>query len=328
MAGGLGLVLWLAAYFRVITIPAAIALVLSATLKPVVDRLNDRLPGPRGVTTFVVFLTLLGGIGGGLTLLGAVTLPDFGEILRTVKEALEQLAQQLRALPQGIGDDLADAVSRPMDALNAREEGDRLLMVGPALSAIEVFTQFLLTLAFAFFFVKDGNRLWDAVAGLFPATWQDRLSASGGAAFQTMGFYIFGVAAVGLIDAILFGTALRLIGVPGVLPIAVLTFFSAFIPFVGPIIMGGVATAVGFVKGGLVMGLWAAGAAVVVQQIEGNVLNPYIMGRAVRLHPVVVLASITGAAFVAGIVGAFLVIPYVAAFHSARQAWLNPDSEP
>ncbi|MDQ3357214.1 MAG: AI-2E family transporter, partial [Actinomycetota bacterium] len=121
-----------------------------------------------------------------------------------------------------------------------------------------------------------------------------------------------GVVIVGLIDAVFIAIALLVVGVPLVLPLAVLTFFGAFFPLVGAIVAGAVAALVALVTGGVTDALIIVGATVVVQQVEGNVLQPLIMGRQVELHPAVTLLAVTGGGAVAGIVGAFLAVPVAA----------------
>jgi hypothetical protein len=121
-----------------------------------------------------------------------------------------------------------------------------------------------------------------------------------------------GTAVVATVDAVIIGIGLLIIGVPLVLPLAILTFLGAFLPLVGATAAGIVAVLVALVDGGLRDALLVTGVIVVVQQVEGDVLQPLVLGRAVKLHPVVVLAVLTGGAVIGGLVGAFLAVPVTA----------------
>ena len=127
-----------------------------------------------------------------------------------------------------------------------------------------------------------------------------------------MGAYVRGTALIALVDAVLIGIALLLIGVPLVPALMVLTFFGAFLPLVGAVAAGVVAALVALVSGGPLDALLVVGAVTIIQQVEGDVLQPVVLGRAVKLHPVVVLLALTSGAVIAGIAGAFLAVPTTA----------------
>jgi predicted PurR-regulated permease PerM len=140
--------------------------------------------------------------------------------------------------------------------------------------------------------------------------------------WDALGAYIRGTAIVGLVDAVAIGGTMLVLGVPLVAPIAVITFFGAFFPLVGAVVAGVIAALVALVTTGFVPALILAAATIVVQQVEGDVLQPLVLGRAVHLHPLVILLSLTGGAIVAGIAGAFLAVP-VAAVVSVAVAHLR-----
>jgi predicted PurR-regulated permease PerM len=121
-----------------------------------------------------------------------------------------------------------------------------------------------------------------------------------------------GTAIVALVDAVIIGIGLLVIGVPLVLPLAILTFLGAFLPLVGAVLAGLVAALVALVDGGITDALLVTGVIVVVQQVEGDVLAPLVLGRAVKLHPLVILVTLTAGAVIGGLVGAFLAVPVTA----------------
>jgi predicted PurR-regulated permease PerM len=171
----------------------------------------------------------------------------------------------------------------------------------------------LLTLPLTFFFVKDGRRIatWLTDRMVPPA---HRTLAFGveEKAWQTLGGYLRGTALMGVIEGTIIGVTLVLIGAPLVLPLAVLTFFGAFFPLVGATLAGIVAGLVVLAANGLADALIVGAVVVAVQQLDGDVLAPFVLGRAVRLHPLVILLALTAGAVLGGAVGAFLAVPTTA----------------
>ena len=176
----------------------------------------------------------------------------------------------------------------------------------------EILAGLLLGYVLLFFFVKDADRLTGFVVRQVRPEHHDLLRSIGRRVWQVIGGYLRGTAIVAIVDATIIGIGLALIGVPLVGPLMVLTFFGAFLPLVGAVAAGLVAVLVALVSGGVGDALLAAAVVIAVQQIEGDVLAPIVLGRAVRLHPVVVLAVLTAGAILGGIIGAFLAVPVAA----------------
>jgi predicted PurR-regulated permease PerM len=191
--------------------------------------------------------------------------------------------------------------------------GDRLVggAVSGALAALNVLAAIVLTLVLTFFFVKDGRQLWGWIAGLFG---RHRASAEelGGRVWRVLTGYVHGIALVALIDALLIGLVLVAVGVPLAMPLTVLTFLAAFFPVVGAVAVGLAAVLVALVAKGAVAALVVGVAILVIQQLDGNVLQPLLVGRRLELHPVVVLLALTAGGVVGGLAGAFLAVPLAA----------------
>jgi predicted PurR-regulated permease PerM len=177
--------------------------------------------------------------------------------------------------------------------------------------AVEVVTGGLLSLVLTFFFVKDGDRIGNWFARQAGSRGDD-VRAVGRRAFETLGAYLRGQATVGLIDGVFIGIGLAVVGVPLAVPLAFLVFLGAFLPIVGAFLSGLIAALVALVSKGLVAALIIVGITIFVQQLEGHVLAPLVLGRAVKLHPVVILLALTGGGVVGGIIGAALAVPAVA----------------
>ncbi len=197
---------------------------------------------------------------------------------------------------------------------------------GGAVVALELLAGLLLAIVILFFLVKDGERMWRWAVGLFPPTVRADVDAIGARAWETAGGYIRGVTIVALVDAVFIGLALWLIGVPLVVPLAALTFIGGFFPIVGAFVAGFVAAMVALVSEGWLAAVLVVGASVLVQQLEGNLLQPFIVGSAVRLHPLAILLAITAGGVLWGVAGAFLAVPLVAV--TARAAAVLAEREP
>ena len=172
----------------------------------------------------------------------------------------------------------------------------------------------MLAIVLLFFFVKDGPAIWAWLVRQWPARWGPHIDEAGRRSWTVLGGYLRGTAIIGLVDAILIGIALALIGVPFVLPLSMLTFLGGFLPLIGASVAGIIAALVALVSGGVVDALLVLvlGVIIVIQQVEGDLLAPYILGKALQLHAVAILLSLTAGAAFAGIVGAFLAVPVAA----------------
>src|SRR6266498_378931 len=202
----------------------------------------------------------------------------------------------------------------------------RGLLSGATL-AVEVVTGALLSLVLTFFFIKDGDRMGNWFANHAGAR-ADDVRAAGRRAFETLGAYLRGQATVGLIDGVFIGIGLAVVGVPLAVPLAFLVFLGAFLPIVGAFLSGLIAALVALVSKGLVAALIIVGITILVQQLEGHVLAPLVLGRAVKLHPAVILLALTGGGVVGGIIGAALAVPSVAVVTSVATYLRNRPPDP
>ena len=173
----------------------------------------------------------------------------------------------------------------------------------------EIITGLILTVLLTFFFLKDGRGMWRWVTGFLRPERQATWDEVGGRVYTALGGYVRGIALVGLVDAILIGIALLIIGVPLVVPLMVLTFLAAFLPLIGAFLAGLAAVLIALVSNGVVAALFVFGAIVLVQQVEGHLLYPLLMGRTVHLHPAVIILSLGVGGVLAGIIGVFLAVP-------------------
>lgn len=185
-------------------------------------------------------------------------------------------------------------------------------MVSGAVRTAEAVAGALLTFVVLFFFLKDGDRIAGYCLARVGPRHREDARAAGERAWGTLAGFIGGQVVIAAADAVGIGLGLVLIGVPLAGPLAILTFFGGFFPIVGATAAGLVAVLVGLVSGGLTDALLVLAVVFGVQQLESNVLEPVVMGRAVPLHPVVILVAIGAGTVLAGVVGAFLAVPLAA----------------
>lgn len=301
--------IWLLVRLRLVVLPTFLALFAAALLHPVFEWL-ERLRIPPAAAAFATVTGAVALLAG----LAVVVVPPFADQLADLEQDLEAGIDDLEAwLDTGplnlTAAQIDDAVDQGLERL--RDNADTIASgaLSGVLTAVEVLAGLLLALVLTFFFLKDGDRLWRAVVGLFPAPRRRDLEQIGLRVWPMLRRYIGGVTIVALVDAVFIGLALVLLGVPAALPLAIFVFFGAYVPIVGAVATGALAVLVALVSEGPLTALGVLGAVIAVQQLEGNVLQPVVVGRAIALHPVVVLLAVTTGAVVWGIVGALVAVP-------------------
>jgi predicted PurR-regulated permease PerM len=305
------------AQVRLVVLPVVFALFIASALAQPVRGLR-RLkfpPAAASATALVGMIVILGGL---VTLIAPHVAGEFGDVRDNVREGTVQVTDWLLDGPLDLSrGDLERYREQGLDELEERSGDIAGGVIGGAYLAIEIVAGVLLTLVLAFFFLKDGDRMWPWVVGLFPPLARARVDDVGRIGWATLGGYLRGVTLVAFVDAFFIALALWIIGVPLVLPLALLTFIGGFFPIVGAFTAGAAAALVALVSNGLVDALLVIAAVVAVQQIEGNILQPFVVSRAVKIHAVGVLLAVAAGAVIWGIVGAFLAVPVVAVISRA-----------
>lgn len=306
------------ARLRTVLLPVLAALFLSTALYPPAKWLRDR-GWPRALAATAVVAGSLLLVVGVLAALAPRVGDEVADLDVNVEGGVERVTDWLVDGPFGLSEGRV-ATWRERAEEQLRDVGGGLVggVFGGAFLLLEILAGILLTVVVLFFFVKDGDRLFAWGVRLFPERNRRSVEEVGAIAWETVGGYLRGVAFVAFVDAVLIGLALLVIGVPLVLPLALLTFVGGFFPFVGAIFAGFVATMVALFAEGFLPALLVVAATIAVQQVEGNVLQPYVVGRAVALHPLAVLLAVAVGGIVWGIPGAALAVPFVAV--SARAA--------
>ena len=309
--------IWVITRLEVIVVPVALALMLTALMIPAVDFL-DRRGAPRGGAVALVLLSGVAIVGGLMTFVISQFVTGVPGLVEQVTKSIESTRTWLIEGPAHLSkDQITNAGNSAIEALRNNQAKLTSGALSTAATVTEIITGALLVLFTLIFFLHGGRNIWQYVTRIFPTNVQERVRDAGRAGFQSLIGYVRATFLVALVDAVGIGTGLAIMGVPLALPLASLVFLGAFIPLVGAVIAGFLAVVVALLAKGFLYALITLGLIIAVQQLEGHVLQPLVMGRAVSIHPLAVVLAIAAGAVLAGIIGALLAVPTVAFLNSA-----------
>lgn len=316
----LGAVTWFALVVllkvALVSFGLVVALLLAALLEPGAGLLR-RLGLPPALAAVVSVLVLLGvPVGVGLLLYSRVS-HQISDLRSTVTAGLDDVRSWLTTGPLSL--DPAQ-VGRVRDSIVGYISEAMPSIYGGALTVLHVLGGVLLAVFALFFLVKDGERMWRWALGWTPARHRERVDGAGRQAWTTLKAYVQGTVVIALVDAVLIGAGLFFLDVPLWLSLTLLIFLGAFVPLLGATLAGAAAVLVTLVSNGFGDALIVLAIVLVVQQVEGNVLQPLVMGRAVSLHPLVILVAVTCGTILLGIPGAVLAVPVVAVAYQVTKS--------
>lgn len=323
--GALVSVLWVVRQLEIIVVPVALATMLAALLMPAVDFL-DRRGAPRGGAVALVLLSGIAVVGGILTFVVSRFIEGMPALGEQVTRSIDGLRRWLVEGPLNLSREQIDnAGNAAIEAVQRNQERLTSGALSTAGTITEIVTGALLVLFTLIFLLHGGRNIFGFVTKIFPPDVRDRVRGAGRAGFHSLIGYVRATFLVALVDAVGIGTGLAIMGVPLALPLASLVFLGAFVPLVGAVVTGFLAVIVALLTKGVVYALITLALLLAVQQLEGHVLQPLVMGRAVSIHPLAVVLAIAGGGVLAGIVGALLAVPAVAFLNSAVRVLLSRD---
>jgi len=323
--------LWVLGQMWSVIWPLVVALLLTTLTWPVARFLRRRRWRPALAASTVTVLFLL--VAAGTVVLIAVPVASqSGELVDGVVDGIQQLREWAAGPPLNIGD---DQVTQAFDAAIARVQDSVGSIITVTLTGVGTVVNGVVTTVLAiflmFFFLKDGPRFLPWLTRQLPGRLAVDVPTVAERGWETLGAFVRSQAFVGLLDAIFIGLGLWIVGVPLVLPLAVLTFVSAFVPIVGALFAGFVAVLIALVSNGPTDALIVLAIIVVVQQLEGNVFQPIVQSRGLGLHAAVILLAVTLGGSLAGIVGSLLAVPVAAliavAWNYLREQLSDPPEE-
>jgi len=313
-------VLWLMAYFAVVTVPLAIALLISALVIPVVDGLDRVMP--RGLAALLVVLTGITFVVALLTFAGQQVANGATDLADQTVQGLDEIKEWLKTGPLHASDSqINDYIDRVQQAITDRtKEGAQLSRITEVGTAVgHVLAGFFIVLFSTYFFLADGGRIWAWLVRIAPRAAREHADSSGRVAWISLTQFVRATVIVAAVDSIGVMIGAAILGVPFVLAIGVLVFLGAFVPMIGATVAGTVAVLVALVDQGPFTALLMLAVVIGVQQLEGHVLQPFLMGRWVSLHPLGVIVAIACGVLVAGIAGALIAVPLAASLNAVVQ---------
>ncbi|MEV7196664.1 AI-2E family transporter [Streptomyces sp. NPDC093510] len=312
LAGTLWVLMKVISAVQLVVLAFVAALLITALLQPTVARLRN-LGLPRGLATAVTAIL-------GFVIMGLVgwfvvwqVMENADELSRQVQDGIEDLRKWLLNSPFHVTEDQINDIAKSLrDAVGANTEELTSAGLEGVTVIVETLTGILLAMFSTLFLLYDGKRIWQWFLKLVPAQARPGIAGAGPRAWRTLTAYVRGTVIVAMIDAIFIGLGIYFLGVPMAVPLAVIIFLASFVPLVGAVVSGALAVVVALVTQGVFTAVMALAVVLAVQQIEGHILQPFILGRAVRVHPLAVILSVAAGGMVAGIGGAVVAVPLVA----------------
>jgi predicted PurR-regulated permease PerM len=307
------------AKFQVVVLPLVIALLITALAVPVVNLLH-RGGLPRGLSAILVVVGGLAFVSLLLTFVGQQVAQGANDLARQVVEGIEQIRVWLKDGPLKASDSqINDYLKQTQELVTSGNQHvvGRLTEVGSAVG--HIVAGFFIVLFATYFFLADGARIWAWVVRIFPRAARAKADSSGRVAWTSLTMFVRATVLVALTDAVGVVVVALVLKVPFAAAIGVLVFLGGFIPLIGATLSGSVAVLVALVAHGPIVALIMLGGVVAVQQLEAHVLQPFLLGRFVSVHPLGVIVAIAAGVLVAGIAGALVAVPLVAALNAVVQ---------
>jgi predicted PurR-regulated permease PerM len=317
-----------ASLLYLVIVPFAAAILLTALLQPLTARLRRAGLGPLGATWCTLLLAFVL-IGGAVWLVTTRVEAEYPTLVNQVRRTSTQIQHWLASSPLHIRTGNLEKISD--NFINFLSQ-HRTTVEGAALTGgrivVELLAGVVLCFFISFFLIKDGERIWAWLLSGLSGDRGRRANLAGHAAWQAVVYYVRGTVAVAAIHAIVMGITLTVIGSPLVAPLALFMFVAAFVPLAGVLIAGTVAIIIVLATKGLIDALIVLAVMVVMNQLEGHLLQPQVVGKMVRLHPLAVILVLAVAGVVAGIAGAVVAVPVTAALTSASRALRHDQGPP
>ncbi|MFF7676549.1 AI-2E family transporter [Actinacidiphila glaucinigra] len=312
LAGTVWVLMRVIGTIQLVVLAFVAALLITALLQPFVGRLK-RMGVPRGFATAIVFI-------GGFVMMGLVgwfvvwqVMENVDNLSNSLQDGVTELKRWLLNSPFHVTEDQINQIAQNLqEAIGTNSKALTDAGLQGVTVVVEMLTGILLAMFSTLFLLYDGRNIWNWFLKLFPVAARDGLGGAGPRAWRTLTLYVRGTVIVALIDAIFIGIGIFFLGVPMAVPLAVIIFLAAFVPLVGAVASGAIAMVVALVTEGPFTALMVLFVVLLVQQIEGHILQPFILGRAVRVHPLGVILSVAAGSLIAGIGGAVVAVPLVA----------------
>jgi predicted PurR-regulated permease PerM len=312
----------------IVVLPCTAALLLTALLQPLTARL--RRAGMAGLAaTWCTLLIALAVLGGLVLLVTNRVSADYPSLVTETRHTTKQVESWLAGPPFRVN---SSNVQKALNNIPGYLSKHRSLVEGTVVTggkiAVEFFGGLVLMIFVMFFLIKDGERIWNWLLGGMRTPTARRVDRAGHAAWLSVVYYMRGTVVVAAIHAFVIGLVLYFMRAPLVIPLAVLVFVAAFVPLIGLLVAGALAIVVVLAAKGWVDAVILLGVLVIEDQLEGHLLQPQVVGRVIRLHPLAVILSLAVGGVLAGVPGAVVAVPIVAVITRAVPELRRADPEP
>lgn len=321
-----GVVAWAMRYLSEVIVPVVVGLLLTALLVPVTNGLQ-RLRIPRGPAAGITVLGTIALVAGLLTVVGTQISSGFADLSDQVSEGITELRDLVRINLNVSDQQISDWLDRAQESITASDAlGARAAEVGT--TATHVVAGLFIALFCLFFFLYEGARIWAWLVRLFPLQARAKVDSSGRKGWVSLTAFVRATILVAAADATGIAIGAAALGLPLVSAIGILVFVGAFVPVVGALVSGSVAVLVALVAKGPLVAVLMLAVVIGVQQLESHVLQPFLLGRAVSVHPLGVILAIATGVIVAGIVGALIAVPTAAVVNAVVNHLAGNDVDP
>lgn len=329
LAGGAWVVAKAVGSVPVVLIPIAVAVLLAALLTPVSRFLERRARFPRLAAALATVLGLIAVIVGGVSLAAQQVVSDLPQLQSKATAGLDQIVDWLATGPLQLDDTRMNAVVDKIKASTSEHANDLATgAVHAGSEAVDVAAGLVIALLALFFFLYEGRKIWTFFVGLLPGAACDRVDAAAKRGWVSLGAFTHTQALVALINAACVGIGAAILGLPFVLPIAIIVFLASFVPIVGAIVSGALPALIALVDNGVWHAVIMVAIVVVVHVIESHVLQPFLMGHAVALHPLAVIVIVAAGTYLFSVAGALFAVPVAAALNASLRYLLGHDMFP
>ncbi|MGW8378775.1 AI-2E family transporter [Streptomyces sp. ODS28] len=316
LAGVIWVLIQVVSTISLLVVSFSAGLLITALLQPTVARLK-RLGVSRGLATAITFITgfvIMGLVGWFVVWQVTENLPALTD---QVQDGIKELKHWAVSGPFHVSEGQINNIATTVSDWIGNNSNE---VTSAGLEGVTVLFEFLsgalLSMFVTLFLLYDGRRIWNWTLHFVPAAAREGVKGAGPRAWITLTGYVRGTVIVAMIDAIFIGIGIYFLDVPMAVPLAVFIFLFAFIPIVGAVLSGALAVLVALVTNGVFTALLVLAVVLAVQQIESHILQPFILGRLVRVHPLAVVLAVTGGSLIAGIPGAVVSVPLVAVLNT------------
>lgn len=318
--------IWVVTRVPLVIIPVLIALILSSAISPLVHWLTNHR-WPRALAVLSSFVAILAVFGGVVTAVVFIIRSQSRDLVSRADDGIDQLHKFLNNGPYPISDQQINAIRESVQRFITSSAFGTEALTGLRVAS-EIVVGVVLMAVILFFFLKDGDKIRAFLFGFLPEAQRLKAHAAAERSTVVLGGYLRGTSIIALIDGLIVGLALTIMQIPLAVPLGVFVFIGGFIPIIGATAAGSLAVLVALIFNGPVAAIVVLVIIVGVNQLEHHILQPFLMGKVLRIHGLVILLALAAGSTLAGLVGALLAVPLTAVSWTVVKTWMEPDLSP